>query len=113
MNTDLYMIYNILLETVWWLLSNAILIMEICLVVLEIIANEICSYWWSDISVICCHFCISHIYANSTYFELFNVTWFVIIGLLIVEIQVEWSLWQKYLEDLLRKERSSQQQQSG
>jgi len=45
MNTDLYMIYNILLETVWWVLSNASLIMEICLVVLEIIANETYSYW--------------------------------------------------------------------
>ena len=38
------MMYNILLEMVWWLLSNTSLIVEICLVVAEVIANETCSY---------------------------------------------------------------------
>ena len=40
MNTDLYMIYDISLETVWWVLSNATLIMGICLIIPEIIANK-------------------------------------------------------------------------
>ena len=43
--------YNILLDIVWWVLSNASLIMGIYSVVSEIIANKTCSYWWSDISV--------------------------------------------------------------
>ena len=37
--------YNISSETVWWVLSNASLIMGIYLVVPEIIANETYSYW--------------------------------------------------------------------
>jgi len=37
--------YNISLETVWWVLSNASLIAEICSVVPEIIADETYSYW--------------------------------------------------------------------
>ena len=36
--------YNILLETVWWVISNVSLIVGICLVILEIIANETYSY---------------------------------------------------------------------
>jgi len=44
-NIDFYMIYNISLETIWWVLSNATLIIGICLVVSELIANETCSYW--------------------------------------------------------------------
>ena len=51
------------------------------------------SYWWPDISVICCHFCASHTYANSSHLGLSSITWFVKIGLLVVEIQAEWSLW--------------------
>jgi len=43
MNTNL--IYNILLEIVWWVLFNTILIMENCLVISDIIANETYSYW--------------------------------------------------------------------
>jgi len=43
-NTDFYMMYNIPLETVWWVLSNTSLIVEICLVVPEKIANETYSY---------------------------------------------------------------------
>ena len=78
--------YDIFLEIVWWVLSNIILTIGIYLVVPEIIANEACSYWWSDISVICCHFCISYICKNSPYLELFIITWFVRIGLLVVEI---------------------------
>ena len=38
------MMYNISLETIWWVLSNVTFIMGICLVVFEIIANETCSY---------------------------------------------------------------------
>jgi len=37
--------YDILLETVWWALSNTTLIVGICLVVPEIIANKTWSYW--------------------------------------------------------------------
>jgi len=43
-NTDLYIMYDISLETIWWVLSNATLIVGICLVIPEIIANETCSY---------------------------------------------------------------------
>ena len=39
------MMYDILSEIVWWVLSNATLIMEIHPVIPEIIANENCSYW--------------------------------------------------------------------
>jgi len=52
------------------------------------------SYWWPDISVICCHSCTSCIYADSPHLGLSSTTWFVKIGLLVVEIQAEWSLWQ-------------------
>jgi len=45
MNTNLHIIYDSSLETVWWVLSNASLIVGICLVVPEIIANETYSYW--------------------------------------------------------------------
>ena len=51
------------------------------------------SYWWPDISVICCHFCTSHIYADSSHLVLSSATYFVKISLLVVEIQAEWSLW--------------------
>jgi len=44
MNTDLHIMYDILLKIVWWVLSNASLIVEICLVVSEIIANKTYSY---------------------------------------------------------------------
>ena len=84
------MIYDILLEIVWWVLSNITLIMRIHSVVSEIIANETCSYWWSDISVFCCHFYIFYIYTNSSYLGLSSTTWFVKIGPLIIEIQVKW-----------------------
>jgi len=40
MNTYYYMIYHIPLETIWWALSNASLIMQICLVIYEILANK-------------------------------------------------------------------------
>jgi len=36
--------YNILLETVWWVFSNITLIVGIYLVVPKIIANKTCSY---------------------------------------------------------------------
>ena len=88
-NTNLYIIYNILLEMVWWVLCNVSLIVGICLVISEIIANETCSYWWSDISVICCHFCTFYIYTNSLHLRLSSTTWFVRITLIVVEIQVE------------------------
>ena len=84
--------YDILLETVWQVIFNISLIVEICLVVSEIIANKTYSYWWSDISVISCHFCTSYICVNSSYLGLSSTTWFVRISLLIVEIQVKWSL---------------------
>jgi len=51
------------------------------------------SYWWPDISVICCCFCTSHIYVDSPHLGLYSTTWFVKIYLLVVEIQAEWSLW--------------------
>ena len=54
------------------------------------------SYWCSDISVICCHFCTSCICANSPHLGLSSTTWFVKIGPLVVEIQAEWSLWQLF-----------------
>jgi len=38
------MMYDISLETNWWVLSNVSLIMEIYIVVPEIIANETYSY---------------------------------------------------------------------
>jgi len=40
MNTYYYVIYYILLEIVWWALSNTSLIMQICPVVHEILANK-------------------------------------------------------------------------
>jgi len=39
-NTDVYIMYDISLETVWWVFSNTTLIIEICLVIPEIIANK-------------------------------------------------------------------------
>ena len=51
------------------------------------------SYWWPDISVICCCFCTSHICVDSLLLGLSSTTWFVKISLLVVEIQAEWSLW--------------------
>ena len=45
MNTNFYIIYNTLLEAIWWALSNTTLIMGIYLVVSEIIDNETYSYW--------------------------------------------------------------------
>ena len=66
--------YDILLEILWWTLSNISLIIGICLVVSEIIANKTYSYWWSDISVICYHFCTFYIYANSSHLELSSIT---------------------------------------
>jgi len=60
-NTDFHMMYDISLETIWWVLSNTTLIMEIHLIIPKIIANEIYNYWLSGISVICCHFCISYV----------------------------------------------------
>jgi len=86
MNTNFYIIYNTLLKAIWWVLSNTTLIMGIYLVVSEIIANETYS---SDISVICYHFCISYICANSPYLGLSSATWFVRISPLIIKIQVE------------------------
>jgi len=53
------------------------------------------SYWWPDILVVCCCFCTSHIFADSPHLGLYSAIWFVKIGLLVVEIQAEWSLWQK------------------
>ncbi len=52
------------------------------------------SYWWPDISVVCCHFYTSCICADSSYLGLSSATYFVKISLLVVEISVEWSLWQ-------------------
>jgi len=49
--------------------------MGINLVVSEIISSKTCSYWWSDISVICCHFCISHICVDSHHLGLFCYNW--------------------------------------
>ena len=57
------------------------------------------SYWWPDISVICCHFCTSRICADSPYLGLSSATLFVKIGLLVVEIQAEWSLWHRGREE--------------
>jgi len=69
-NTDLHIIY----DTIWWALFNATLIMEIHLVVSEIIANETFSYWWSDISVICCHFYTFYIYVDGHHLRLSSIT---------------------------------------
>jgi len=51
------------------------------------------SYWWPDISVICCQFCTSCICVDSPHLGLSSITYFVKIGPLVAEIQVEWSLW--------------------
>ena len=40
MNTNLYMMYNISLEIIWWALSNASLIMQICSAIHEILADK-------------------------------------------------------------------------
>jgi len=61
------------------------------------------SYWWPDISIICCHFCTSHTYVDSPHFGLSSTTWFVKIGPLVVEIQAEWSLWQFSIEPVFPK----------
>jgi len=55
------------------------------------------SYWWPDISVICCHFCTSHTYADSPYLGLSSTTYFVKTSPLVVEIQAEWSLWHNFI----------------
>ena len=55
------------------------------------------SYWWPDISIICCHFYTSCIYTNSPHLGLSSATYFVKIGLLVVKIQAEWSLWHTIL----------------
>ena len=68
------MIYDILLETIWWVLFNTILIMGIYSVISKIIANETDSYWWSDISVIYCNFCTSYIWADSHHLGLSSAT---------------------------------------
>jgi len=52
------------------------------------------SCWCPDISVICCRFCTSHICIDSPHLGFSSATWSVKIGLLVVEIQAEWSLWQ-------------------
>ena len=49
------------------------------------------SYWWPDILIVCCT------YADSPYLGLSSTTYFVKIGLLVVEIQAKWSLWQYHL----------------
>ena len=56
------------------------------------------SYWWPDISVICCCFCTSRTCADSSHSGLSRATWFVKIGPLVVEIQAEWSLWQRQMK---------------
>jgi len=43
-NTDYYKIYNKLLKTVWWVLSNISLIVGIYLVISKIITNETYNY---------------------------------------------------------------------
>jgi len=91
-------------EIVWWMLSNITLIMGIRSVVSEIIANETYSYWWSYILVFCCHFCIFYICTNSPYLGLCSATWFVRISLLVVEIQVKWSLWQNRQTENINQE---------
>jgi len=55
------------------------------------------SYWWPDISVICCCSCASHICADSPHLGLSSATWFVKISPQLVKIQAEWSLWQPVL----------------
>ena len=40
MNTGLYIIYDISLKTIWWVLSNTSSIMWICLAIHEILANK-------------------------------------------------------------------------
>ena len=55
------------------------------------------SYWWPDISVICCCFCTSHICADSPHLGLSSAIWFVRIGPQLVEIQAKWSLWHNFL----------------
>jgi len=59
------------------------------------------SYWWPDISVVCCHFCTSHKCTYSPHLGLYSTTQFVKIGPLVVKIQAEWSLWQFLLWQLL------------
>ena len=54
------------------------------------------SYWWPNISVICCHCCTSCICADSPHLGLSSATWFVKISPLVVEIQAEWSLWHQH-----------------
>ena len=39
-NTNLHIIYDILLETIWWALFNMGLIMQICPAIYEILANK-------------------------------------------------------------------------
>ena len=93
--TDLYMIYDISLETVWWALSNATLIMGIhpfsCS--WDNSWQNSYSYWWPDISVVFCHFCTSHICVDSPHYGLSSATYFVKISLLVVEIQS----WMKFV----------------
>ena len=46
MNTYCYVIYHIFLEIVWWALSNANLIVQICPVIHEILANKYLTTWY-------------------------------------------------------------------
>ena len=41
MNTNLFMMYDMSLETIWWAISNTSLIIEICLVILEIMPMKL------------------------------------------------------------------------
>ncbi len=88
-----YIIVNVLMSTSQHKFNRANL--SSCL--WDISRQSFYSYWWPDISVICCRFCTSHICANSPHLGLSSAAWFVKIGLLVVEIQAEWSLWQSLL----------------
>ena len=81
--------YDILLKSIWWVLSNTSLIIWICPAIYEILANEAFIVTNSLISWL---FVITYICADSLYLEFSSVTWFVKICLLVVEIQAEWSL---------------------
>jgi len=103
-NTNLYIIYNILLGTIWWVFSNASSIMWIHLAIHEILANKTFTVTNSLISQL---FVVA--FLHPTYVQIAIIWGFPVmkISLLVMEIQAEWSLWQKTEINVIRGQKWS------
>jgi len=94
--TQMYIYKRVMVcvQAVWWALSNASSIVWICLAIHEILANKAFITADSLISQLFVVVFVYPIYMNSPHLGLSSTTWFRKIGLLVVKIQAEWSLWQ-------------------